>query len=128
MASRAVRIDASLVQAAKEAGGPAGLSADDQIVRRARLGRAAETAIDPSTPIGAVMARACKFDSLTEEDQAAVSALWNVQMSERIASLDLAAEFEEAGLPYAHLDEYGNAVRVPARKIAESSPSNEPST
>ncbi|WP_200809763.1 hypothetical protein [Demequina sp. NBRC 110054] len=50
------------------------------------------------------------YDELTEAQQAQARELWSAQMTERIASLDLAADFEAAGRQYSELDEDGNVV------------------
>jgi hypothetical protein len=50
------------------------------------------------------------YDDLDEEAQAAARARWRRLIAERIRSLDLAAEFEAEGRPYATLDGDGNVV------------------
>lgn len=114
MPSEVVRVDGALLRLAKAAGETMGRSAGSQISHWARLGRAIESADVPTSAIHAVLARQQAFDDLDDEDQKAVAALWDRDMSQRIASLDLAAEFAASGAAYAELDEDGNVVEVPA--------------
>ncbi|WP_244301060.1 hypothetical protein [Leucobacter insecticola] len=50
------------------------------------------------------------YDTLEHRDQAVVRASWDERITERIASLDLAAEFTQAGRSWTEADEQGNAV------------------
>jgi hypothetical protein len=50
------------------------------------------------------------YDDLDEEAQAEARARWRRLIAERIRGLDLAAEFEAEGRPFAILDAEGNVV------------------
>lgn len=110
-----VRIERGLVEAAKAESDTTGLPVSAQITRWARLGRALESSLDPTSPIGAVLAKQADFDALDDESQRAVAALWDVRIAQSIANLNLKAEFEASGRPYAELDDEGNVVYVPGR-------------
>ena len=43
-------------------------------------------------------------------EQAVVRAAWNEGIAKQVASLDLQTEFTEAGVPYATVDDNGNAA------------------
>lgn len=120
-ATDVIRVDEELVRAAKETGDLLGRSAAGQISHWARLGRAIENAEIPSSAIQAVLNRQAEFDSLTEDEQQAVSAIWSIQIQRRIANLDLASEFDAAGDAYAYLDDDGNLVEVPRSKPSDGS-------
>ena len=109
-----VRIERGLIEAARGEGRVTARSVSAQITHWARLGRAFENARVPGSAIGSVLAKQGDFDSLSDEDQRAVSAMWTHRMAEAITDLDLVAEFEASGQAYAFLDEDGNVVRIPS--------------
>ncbi|GAB3803791.1 hypothetical protein GCM10028798_23210 [Humibacter antri] len=51
-----------------------------------------------------------RYDDLGERSQAIVRAIWDEQLDERRARLDLAAEFTRTGRPWTEGDENGRAV------------------
>jgi hypothetical protein len=57
-----------------------------------------------------VLAGETPYDDLDERGQAIVRASWNEQAAERLARLDLAAEFTQAGRSWTEADEQGSAV------------------
>ncbi len=87
-----------------------GRSVTSQLSHWARIGRAIEHSGVPASAIHAVLAHQQSFDSLDDEDQRSVAAFWDHSIKERIAALDLVAEFEAAGAAHAELDDDGNAV------------------
>lgn len=50
------------------------------------------------------------YDSLDDDAQAEVRARWADRIAARLAGLDLAAEFDAGGRPYAVLDADGTVV------------------
>jgi hypothetical protein len=105
------RIDGDLFEAAKSLGAVASRSAAQQISHWARIGRELEAS--PATSlrdIQRVLAGQAAYDDLGERDQAVVRANWDEQVAERLARLDLAAEFTQAGRPWTEADEQGNVV------------------
>ena len=114
-----VRIELGLIEAARGEGCETTGSVSAQITHWARLGRAFESARTPGSAIGSVLAKQGDFDSLSDEDQRAVSTMWNHRMAEAIANLDLVAEFEASGEAYAFLDDDGNVVVVPRRPASQ---------
>lgn len=111
-ATDVIRVDAEIVQAAKDVGEIQGRSAASQVSHWARLGRAIENADVSTSAIHDVLAHQAEFDSLSDTDQRVVSAMWDHRIQERIANTNLKAEFHAAGTPYAELDDEGNAVIV----------------
>lgn len=92
------RVDGDLFDAAKSVGAIASRSAAQQISHWARIGREVEAS--PATSlrdIQRVLAGETDYDSLGERGQAVVRASWDEQMADRRESLDLAAEFAQAG-------------------------------
>ena len=122
MPTEVVRVDGALLDLAKSEGATMGRSAASQLSHWARIGRAIEHSGIPSSAIHAVLARQQSFDSLDDEDQRSVAELWGHSIKERIAGLDLAAEFEVTGAAYAELDDDGNAVIVRPSKSPGASP------
>jgi hypothetical protein len=116
MTSRTARVDEGMLDEAEVAGALTGLSADEQFVQWARLGRAVQSA---NSAVWAVITHQRDFDSLGAEDQAAVRTLWEMQMAARIADLDLVGELEASGCAYAYLDEDGHLVEVGRRQGQE---------
>jgi hypothetical protein len=106
------RIDGDLFDAAKSLGAIASRSAAQQISHWARIGRELEAS--PATSlrdIQRVLAGQAAYDDLGERDQAVVRANWDEQVAERLAQLDLAAEFAKAGRSWTEADEQGHAVQ-----------------
>ena len=115
------RVDGDLFDAAKSVGAIASRSAAQQISHSARLGREREAS--PATSlrdIQRVLAGETDYDSLGERGQAVVRASWDEQMADRRESLDLAAEFAQAGRPWIAADERGGAVLRNAGTAAEA--------
>lgn len=105
------RIDDDLYASAKLAGEALSRSASQQVGHWARIGRELEVSATTSQrDIGAVLAGARRYDSLTSQEQAVVRAEWAERMDLRRRSLDLAAQFTAAGETYAELDEHGAVV------------------
>lgn len=128
--SEVVRVDKDLAARAKEAGATMSRSVAAQISHWARIGRAVENAGVPSSAIAAVLARQADFDSLPDEDQAAVVELWNLRIADTLNDLDLAADFTDVGQAYAELDSDGNVVVVEpeAPPSRPSAPGSRPAT
>ena len=106
------RIDGDLYAAAKAVGAAESRSAAQQISHWARIGRELEAS--PATSrrdIQRVLTGQGSYDELAETDQASVRASWDEQMAERIASLNLAAEFSSADRPWTDADADGHPVR-----------------
>ncbi len=115
------RVDGDLFDAAKSVGAIASRSAAQQISHWARIGRELEAS--PATSlrdIQRVLAGETDYDSLGERGQAVVRASWDEQMADRRESLDLAAEFAQAGRPWSEADERGGAVLRNAGTAAEA--------
>ncbi len=106
-----MRVDGALFDAAKALGAVASRSAAQQFNHWARIGRELEAS--PSTSlrdIEHVLAGEKPYDDLGERDQAIVRANWDEQVTERLASLDFAAEFSQAGRSWTEVDEHGAVV------------------
>ena len=112
-ASRPIRIDGELYDSAKVVGARASRSATQQVAHWARIGRELESSRGISTrDVDAVLAGELSYHDLGTREQAVVRAAWNERIAAGIASLDLQTEFTEAGVPFATLEEDGNAVIV----------------
>jgi hypothetical protein len=62
------------------------------------------------------------YDSLSASEQSLVLARWATEIDRALAELDLQAEFEAAGTPYATLDADGRVVvRYPTQRSGCSS-------
>lgn len=112
MASMPTRVDRELFETAKAAGRLQSRSAAQQIDHWARIGR--ELEFSPSVTLDAV-ARVLRgdasYDDLGDDEaQAMVRAGWREGLEERVASLDLASQLEEAGVPWAEADDDGRLV------------------
>lgn len=69
-----------------------------------------------------VLSGEASYDSLGEQDQAVVRAIWDKQIAEARERLDLAAEFAANGEFYSEADEDGNVViRCPDAEPADDS-------
>ncbi len=106
-----MRVDGDLFDAAKSVGAVASRSAAQQISHWARIGRELEAAPNVGMrDIERVLTGEKPYDDLGERDQAIVRANWDEQVAERLASLDLAAEFTQAKRSWTEADEQGHAV------------------
>lgn len=106
------RIDGDLFDAAKSVGAVASRSAAQQISHWARIGRELEASpVTSLREIQRVLAGQAAYDDLGERDQAVVRANWDEQAAERLARLDLVAEFTQAGRSWTEADEQGRAVK-----------------
>ncbi|MEN2740004.1 hypothetical protein ABCS02_19585 [Microbacterium sp. X-17] len=114
-----MRVDGDLFDAAKAVGAVASRSAAQQINHWARIGRELEASPGTSPrDIQRVLAGKASYDDLGERGQAVVRAIWDEQMAERLARLDLAAEFTRTGRSWTEADEQGGAVeRVPGTAV-----------
>lgn len=111
MATMPTRIDQALFEAAKAAGELHSRSAAQQLDHWARVGRELEAS--PAVThdeIARVLAGQESYDSLTDRAQAFVRASWNVQVADRIRSLDLTDQLRAAGQPWVEADADGNVV------------------
>lgn len=113
-ATMPMRVDGDLFDAAKSVGAVVSRSAAQQISHWARIGR--ELEVSPGTSlrdIQRVLAGEAgyEYDDLDERHQAVVRANWDEQMAERLAKLDLAAEFTQAGRSWSEADEQGHVVK-----------------
>lgn len=61
--------------------------------------------------VQAVLAGTVSYDSLDDEDQSIVRAVWKDRIEEARTSLDLAAEFTRAGLGWVEWDDTLGVVR-----------------
>jgi len=105
------RVDGDLYDAAKSVGAVASRSAAQQINHWVRIGRELEASpgISPRD-IQRVLAGEASYDDLGDRGQALVRASWDEQIAERLANLDLAAEFTQAARPWSEADEHGDVV------------------
>ena len=115
MTAMPTRIEADLYDAAKTVGATMSRSAAQQINHWARIGRELEAAQVNSRDIEAVLAGRASYDTLTVRDQALVRAEWDERIAHAQQSVDLEAEFTEAGQDWVEADLEGNTVlRQPA--------------
>ncbi len=106
-----MRMDGDLFDAAKAVGAVASRSAAQQISHWARIGRELEASPGASQrDIQRVLAGEAAYDELGERGQAVVRAIWDEEMAKRLARLDLATEFTQAGRSWTEADEQGDAV------------------
>ncbi|MFQ4149241.1 hypothetical protein AAGW05_11150 [Arthrobacter sp. LAPM80] len=106
-----MRVDGNLFDAAKAQGAIASRSAAQQLSHWARIGRELEAAPNTSLhDIEHVLAGEKSYDDLGERDQAIIRASWDEQVTERLAGLDLAAEFTQEGRSWTEADEQGHTV------------------
>ena len=106
------RIDQALFDAARAAGEVHSRSAAQQLAHWARIGKELESSPGVTHgEIARVLAGQASYDDLKDERaQAIVRAEWDVQMTERLASLDLESELRATGKPWYVGDENGNIV------------------
>jgi hypothetical protein len=106
-----VRMNHELFDAAKAVGALASRSAAQQLSYWARIGRELEASPHVNArDIQRVLAGEMSYDALGEPDQAVVRANWDEQLIARLAELNLAAEFTQAGRAWTEADEQGRAV------------------
>jgi hypothetical protein len=112
MSTMPTRIDQALFDAARAAGEVHSRSAAQQLAHWARIGKELESSPGVTHgEIARVLAGQASYDDLKDERaQAIVRAEWDVQMAERIASLNLEQEFREAGKWWVDGDADGNPV------------------
>ena len=120
--SRTIRVDGDLFDSAKSVGAVASRSAAQQISHWARIGRELEASPGTSLrDIQRVLAGQAAYDDLGARRQAVVRAIWDEQMAERLARLDFAAEFTQAGRSWSEADEQGHTVeRIIVRRFEPS--------
>lgn len=105
------RVDGDLYDAAKSIGAAASRSAAQQINHWVRIGRELEASPGTSArDIQRVLAGEASYDGLGDRGQAIVRASWDEQIAERLASLDLADEFTQAGRPWSEANDQGDVV------------------
>lgn len=106
-----MRVDGDLFEAARSVGAVASRSAAQQFGHWARIGRELEASPSVSVrDIELVLAGESPYDDLGERDQAIVRVYWDERTADRLAHLDLAAEFTRAGRSWTEADQDGNAV------------------
>ena len=105
------RVDGDLFDAAKSLGAVNSRSAAQQINHWARIGREFEASGRVSQrDIERVLAGDGSYDVLGEREQAIVRADWDEQVAARISTLDLEAEFTDAGETWSEADDAGQLV------------------
>lgn len=106
-----MRIDGDVFDAARAVGAVASRSAAQQIAHWARIGRELEASPGTSQrDIQRVLSGDAAYDDLGERGQAVVRAIWDEELTNRQARLDLAAEFTRAGRSWTDADEHGGIV------------------
>lgn len=117
-ATSPVRIDEDLYNSAKAVAELLSRSTAQQIAHWARLGRELES--DPGVTTAAVadvLAGRTSYDELSHREQALVRTRWAEDIADRLAGLNLAAQFDAEDRSYVELDESGNVVhRAPQRR------------
>jgi len=109
--SMPTRIDAELYEAAKATGAAQSRSAAQQITHWARIGREFEASSNVSRQaVARVLAGLDPYDEIGEREQAIVRAEWDARITERLASLDLSAEFAASGDGWTEADASGAVV------------------
>lgn len=113
-----IRIDRELDASARKAARAMSRSVSEQVSHWARLGRELERSPDVSVArVQAVLAGERSYDDLNPPEQAFVRTAWDEQIADRLANLDLAADFEAQGHSWAELAEDGSLRIVePAKK------------
>ena len=110
--SNPIRIDDGIYASAKAAAPAMDRSAAQQVSHWARIGREMERSREiPHREIAAVLNGEAHYDDFEDpRAQAIVRASWAEQFKQWRETLDLEAEFIAKGLPYAELNESGEAV------------------
>lgn len=105
------RIDAELFESAKATGAAQSRSAAQQVSHWARIGRELESSTNVShKSVSRVLAGLDPYDEIGEREQAIVRAKWDEAITARLASIDLAAEFEAAGDSWTDADAAGTVI------------------
>jgi len=111
MSTMPTRIDGDLFAAAKAAGAVQSRSAAQQLAHWARVGRELEASHNVSVKdVERVLAGKAPYDALAEREQAVVRATWDERIYVVRSSLDLEAEFVQAGESWSEVDEEGRLV------------------
>jgi hypothetical protein len=114
-AASPTRVDREVYAAARAAAELTGRTIAEQLSHWARIGSEAEAlalgALRDRRRSAAELLTGRAYDSLTGDEQAVVRVAWDAEMNDRLATLDLAAERRDAGLPVVTLDADGNVVR-----------------
>lgn len=112
MTTMPTRIEVDLYDAAKHVGTVMSRSAAQQINHWARIGRELEASAGVShRVIAQVLAGRSSYDTLNEREQALVRAEWDERAAQTRAGLNLATEFEGAGVTsWVEADAHGNTV------------------
>ncbi len=111
-ASIPTRVSRELHETAKVAGQVTSRSVAQQIEHWARIGREVELSSSTSQrDVAAVLAGETAYDRLGAEDQSLVRARWAERIEQRLAELDMVAEFATRGSTYVDMDEDGRMVR-----------------
>jgi ParD-like antitoxin of type II bacterial toxin-antitoxin system len=111
MKTMPTRIDGELFAAAKAAGERQSRSAAQQLDHWARIGRELESS--PSVThamVEAVLGGTVSYDDVPERVQAVVRVAWQDAIEADIKGLDLEAELEAAGRPWAEAGPGGEAI------------------
>jgi hypothetical protein len=105
------RVDRRLYDDAQQAAALHSRSTAQQIDHWARIGQQFEAArLTTHSTVEDVLAGRWAYDTLTDEAQAIVRATWDERVDQTIAQLDLTAELEDAGIPWAESDSSGRLV------------------
>lgn len=111
-ASKPVRIETDLYDAASAAAEVMSRSTTQQITHWARIGREIEASSEVSIPeVMDVLRKEASYDDLGEREQALVRAYWASRMETLRSQLRLDEDFAAQGRPYAELDDEGRVVR-----------------
>lgn len=114
--SKLVRVDADVRADAEAAGALMDRSVTKQLSHWARIGREVEAVAIQRVHrrrIAAVLdGEGSGYDDLTADEQALVRAIWSKRIGEAAAVVDVAAEKQTAGRPYATVDADGNPMIV----------------
>jgi hypothetical protein len=110
-----LRVGDDLLSSARVAAEASGRSAAQQIGYWAKLGRELERSGSLSVrEVAEVLAGARAYDELAPKEQAIVRAEWAEQVEQRLAALDLGADFAAEGRAWVELAPDGSVIRHPA--------------
>ncbi len=105
------RVDGELYEMAQAMAKVQSRSAAQQIDHWARIGRELESSPNVTNQaVQLVLAGKTSYDTLSEESQAVVRAIWQERVAERLAGLDLTTELRETGDAWAEADADGNLI------------------
>ena len=110
MTTMPTRVDGDLFAAAKSSGALHSRSAAQQIVHWARIGRELEASGGVSHRDVEAVLSGGSYDVLEEREQAVVRGVWDEQVAERLASLDLSDRFRADGVEWVEADVDGRLV------------------